>query len=99
MVNDAAAFSSLSFSIIGIDPVRIGIPGGSIPLSANVVSATDYYQQNPHDYGLGPTGNSFIGTPFSSQYINVSNYNYTGDLSYSHGSIVGKVTPLILGGW
>jgi hypothetical protein len=84
----------MQFHMIGIDPARFG--RGALRLSANVTAAENYYQQNPA-YNLREGGNSFKGTPLASDYIHVSNYDYTGNPAYTHETIVERVTPLILG--
>ena len=77
MINTARRFSSFTFNMIGIDVVRGGMKGGSITLPSNVASASNYYQQNPHNWFDGKH-NPFIGTPLSSPYIPVGNHNWTG---------------------
>ena len=98
IVDAASRFPSMQFNLIGIDPVRVGTRGNEpIQLPSNVVSATNYYQQNPHFWGnLG--GNPFIGTPYASSTIAPQNYNFTGDPDFNHNNIVRKVADYIVGG-
>ena len=95
MVHETGRFSAFQFHVIGIDVARFG--RGALTLPSNVTSAENYYQQNPH-YDFSANGNSFAGTPLTSDYINVHNYNFTGDARYTHGNIVEMVSDRIVNG-
>jgi len=75
-INEMGNFSCMTFDFVGLDVVRLG--RGTIDLPPNVVSASNYYQQNPYSFWRGNTGNSFRGTPLSSATINVRNVHFTG---------------------
>lgn len=99
IVDAASRFPSMQFNLIGIDPVRVGNGSGApANLPTNVVSATNYYQQNPH-FWLNTGGNPFIGTPYASGTISVNNVDRTGPAGVNHNNIVRRVTGEIFGGW